>query len=103
MLMLFSCRYFEFFLLEYKGFPINACIFAALVLSCIFQCIISGARKASSIGRDGRESCEVMWNYCLVFSFLCVVGILCVPLPVSKSWARDDWLLRVAGLALRSC
>jgi len=70
------CRYFEFFMLEYKAIPINALIFAALCVSCIVQCMISGVRKADGLGRDGQDSLEVLWNYCMGISFLCVLGIL---------------------------
>ncbi len=66
-------------MLEYKAIPINACIFAALCLSCIAQCMISSVRKADAISIDGRDSLDTMWNYCLAFSFLCVLGILYVP------------------------
>lgn len=69
-------RYFEFFLLEYKAVPINACIFAALCLSCIVQCMISSMRKVNSLSRDGQDSLEVLWNYCMAISFLCILGIL---------------------------
>jgi hypothetical protein len=74
-----SCRYFEFFMLEYRAIPINACIFVALCLSCIVQCMISSVRKAHALSSDGQDRLDIVWNYCTAFSFLCVLGILYVP------------------------
>lgn len=65
-------------MLEYKAIPINACIFAALCLSCVVQCMISSVRKANALSRDGHDSLDAMWNYCMAFSLLCVLGIMYV-------------------------
>lgn len=65
-------------MLEYKAIPINACIFIALCFSCVAQCMISSARKVNTLSTDGRDSLDLMWNYCMAFSLLCVFGILYV-------------------------